>query len=121
MQKYKVYNEAIQLVSNVRGLTLLPFLTAFDLVLPFTHHTPAFFVVQTSLYFGTHGLSCNFSEGMHSRHATLNDIIYCTLSAAKIASRSEPLGLARSDGKRRVGMTLVPWSLWYGMPPRHLR
>ena len=60
---------------------------------------------------GTHGLSCRYSQGRHSRHAALNDIIHCTLSSAGIPSRLEPPGLSRSDGKRPDGVTLVPWSL----------
>ena len=34
--------------------------------------------------FGPHGLSCWFSKGRHSRHASLNDIIKRSLDAAKI-------------------------------------
>ena len=60
--------------------------------------------------FGTHGLSCRSSEGRHSRHAAINDIICRTLSSAGIPARLEPPGLLRSDGKRPDGMTLVPWS-----------
>ena len=59
---------------------------------------------------GTHALSCKHSEGRHSRHAALNEIVHRTLSAAGVPSRLEPPGLLRSDGKRPDGMTLVPWS-----------
>ena len=41
----------------------------------------------------THELSCKFGKCRHSRHAVLNDIIHCTLSAARIPSRLEPSGL----------------------------
>ncbi len=58
---------------------------------------------------GTHGLSCRSSEGRHSRHAAVNDIIHRTLSSAGIPSRLEPPGLSRSDGKRPDGVSLVPW------------
>ena len=58
---------------------------------------------------GTHGLSCKYSKGRHSRHAALNDIVHRTLSAVGVPSRLEPPGLSRSDGKRPDGMTLVPW------------
>ena len=40
--------------------------------------------------FGTHGLSCRFSRGRHSRHASLNDIIKRSLDTAKIPSHLEP-------------------------------
>ena len=46
----------------------------------------------------THGLSCKWSEGRHQRHAAVNDIIHCALSAAHLPSRLEPTGLSRSDG-----------------------
>lgn len=59
---------------------------------------------------GTHGLSCRKSEGRHSRHAAMNNIIKHALSSAGVPSRLEPPGLSRSDGKRPDGMTLVPWS-----------
>ena len=49
--------------------------------------------------FGTHGLSCCFSKGRHSRHASLYDIIKCFLVTAKIPCHLEPAGLYRSDGK----------------------
>ena len=58
---------------------------------------------------GTHGLSCRFSKGRHSRHAAVNDIIRRALDSARIPSHIEPLGLYRSDGKRPDGATVVPW------------
>ena len=57
----------------------------------------------------THGLSCKWSEGRHQRHAAVNDIVHCAMSAAHLPSRLEPTGLFRSDGKRPDGVTLVPW------------
>ena len=57
----------------------------------------------------THGLSCRWSEGRHTRHSSLNDIIHRALSAAKIPARLEPSGVARSDGKRPDGISMVPW------------
>ena len=56
--------------------------------------------------FSTHGLSCKKSKG---RHASLNDVLYRAFHAAKIPARLEPSGLARSDGKRPDGITMVPW------------
>ena len=60
--------------------------------------------------FGTHGMSCRFSRGRHSRHASLNDIIKRSLDTAKIPSHLEPSGLYRSDGKRPDGASVVPWT-----------
>ena len=60
--------------------------------------------------FGTHGMSCHFSRGRHSRHASLNDIIKRCLDTAKIPSHLEPSGLYRSDGKRPDGASVVPWT-----------
>ena len=59
--------------------------------------------------FSTHGLSCKKSKGRHYRHASLNDVLYRAFHAAKIPARLEPSGLARSDGKRPDGITMVPW------------
>ena len=58
---------------------------------------------------GTHGLSCRYSQGRHFCHAAMNDIVHRSLVAAKIPARLEPSGLQRSDGKRPVGVTVVPW------------
>ena len=58
---------------------------------------------------GLHGLSCRYSEGRHLRHASVNDILYRALTAAKIPSRLEPSGLSSPDGSRPDGMTIVPW------------
>ena len=53
----------------------------------------------------THGLSCKWSEGHHQRHAAVNDIVYCAMSAARL----QPTDLSRSDGKCPDRVTLVPW------------
>ena len=58
---------------------------------------------------GTHGLACRLSSGRMSRHQQLNDIVCRALNSAQIPACKEPSGLARSDGKRPDGMTLVPW------------
>lgn len=60
---------------------------------------------------GHHGLSCSKSAGRLSRHAHLNDIIRRALASINVPSTLEPTGLARDDGKRPDGMTLVPWEL----------
>jgi hypothetical protein len=58
---------------------------------------------------GIHGLSCSMSTGRHSRHSALNEIILRSLASVKCPAVLEPTGLARDDGKRPDGMTLVPW------------
>ena len=62
----------------------------------------------------THGLRCKWSKGYHQRHAAVNDIIHCMMSAAHLLSRLEPTGLSRSngkcpDGKHPNGVMLVTW------------
>ncbi|XP_047984415.1 uncharacterized protein LOC125227491 [Leguminivora glycinivorella] len=61
--------------------------------------------------FGLHGLSCSRSVGRLSRHASLNDILRRALVTAGAPAVLEPPGLARDDGKRPDGMTLVPWKM----------
>ena len=58
---------------------------------------------------GTHGLSCRYSQGRHSRHAAVNDLVKRSLDAAQIPSHLEPVGLYRSDGKRPDGASVLPW------------
>ena len=58
---------------------------------------------------GTHGLSCRFSKGCHSRHAALNNVKKRALESAKVPYLLEPTGPYRSDGKRPDGVSLVPW------------
>ena len=55
---------------------------------------------------GLHGLL----SGKHSRHASINDIIYRACCRADIPAVNKPTGLTRTDGKRADGSTLVPWS-----------
>ena len=57
----------------------------------------------------TRGLSCHKSQGRHSRHAAINDLIKRSLAAVKIPAHLEPTGISRSDGKRPHGATIVPW------------
>ena len=40
--------------------------------------------------FGIHDLSCHFSKGHHSQHASINDIIKRSLESAKIPCHLEP-------------------------------
>ena len=57
----------------------------------------------------THGLSCYMSEGHHSRHAAINNIITCSLAASQFSSMLELSGLCRSADKRPDGVTIIPW------------
>lgn len=59
---------------------------------------------------GHHGLKCRKSAGRHARHSELNNIIKRALVSADVPAVLEPTGLARTDGKRVDGMTLIPWS-----------
>ncbi|CAH2266870.1 jg8931 [Pararge aegeria aegeria] len=51
------------------------------------------------------------SAGRFSRHSTLKDIIRRSLANAHVPAVLEPIGLARTDGKRPDVMTLIPWRL----------
>jgi hypothetical protein len=57
----------------------------------------------------THGLACRRSVGRTTRHHTLNDLVWRALSRASVPSIKEPVGLARTDGKRPDGLTQIPW------------
>jgi len=59
---------------------------------------------------GTHCLSCRRGSGRITRHQQQNDLLWRSLWRAKIPAVKEPSGLARSDGKRPDGLTLIPWS-----------
>ena len=59
---------------------------------------------------GLHGLSCKLGSGKHSRHASINGIIYRACCRVDIPAVKEPTGLTRTDGKCPDGSTLVPWS-----------
>ncbi|XP_041969242.1 uncharacterized protein LOC121726080 [Aricia agestis] len=59
---------------------------------------------------GRHGLSCRRSAGRQARHASINDVIRRALATVNVPATLEPNGIARDDGKRPDGMTLIPWS-----------
>ena len=59
--------------------------------------------------FSVHPLSCKRSEGRFFRHSSINSIIHRAFTAAAVPARLEPTGLARTDGKRPDGVTMVPW------------
>ena len=58
---------------------------------------------------GTHGLSCRRSPGRIPRHEALNSIMQQSLTAAKVPSILEPVGLSRTDNKRPDGATITAW------------
>ena len=60
------------------------------------HQCPCGALVEVN---GLHGLSCKLDSGKHSRHASINDIIYRSCCRADIPAK-EPTGLTRTDGKR---------------------
>ncbi|KAJ8712724.1 hypothetical protein PYW08_008028 [Mythimna loreyi] len=60
---------------------------------------------------GHHGLSCSRSARRIARHASINDIIRRALVTAGVPAVLETNGLARDDGKRPDGMTIMPWKL----------
>ena len=57
---------------------------------------------------GTLGLSCKKSSARIARHSCINDIIFCALVRAKIASIKEPVGISRTGGKHPEGLTIIP-------------
>lgn len=56
-----------------------------------------------------HSMACRRSKGRMQRHQMINDIVFRALIKAGIPACKEPTGLARTDGKRPDGVTLVPW------------
>ena len=71
------------------------------------HQCPCGALVEVN---GLHSLPCKLGSGKHSRHASINDIIYRVCCRADNPAVKEPRGLTRTDGKRPDGSTLVPWS-----------
>ena len=63
----------------------------------------------TVLADGHHGLSCVRSSGRSSRHRAVNYLIAQAFRSIDIPVILEPPGLARGDGKRPDGLTMVPW------------
>ena len=59
---------------------------------------------------GAHGLSCRRSAGRASRHHAANTVIKLALNSVNVPSVLEPAGLARRDGRRPDGLSLVPWT-----------
>ena len=58
---------------------------------------------------GTHAFVCKRAPGRIARHQALNDVVARTFASAGVPVTKEPVGLARQDGKRPDGLTLIPW------------
>ena len=56
---------------------------------------------------GLHGLRCRKSQGHHSPHAAVNELL--RRASARVPSHLEPSGIMHSDGKREYGATVMPW------------
>jgi len=54
-------------------------------------------------------MSCSLGPGRTARNALLNDIIWRGLTIQPFPATKEPTGLARCDGRRPDGVTLIPW------------
>ena len=70
-------------------------------------------------HLATHGLSCHESQGRHSRHAAIIDLIKRSLVAVKIPAHLEPTSISQSDGKWPDEATILSHGKvdesWYGM------
>jgi Reverse transcriptase (RNA-dependent DNA polymerase) len=92
----RLNDEAVRIATGLR--------LGADLCVP--HKCPCGAMVQHD---GSHGMSCSLGPGRTARHALLNDIIWRGLNKAGFPATKEPNGLARSDGRRPDGVTLIPW------------
>jgi len=58
---------------------------------------------------GSHAFICKRAPGRIARHQALNDVVARAFVSAGVPVAKEPVGLARQDGKRPDGLTLIPW------------
>jgi len=58
---------------------------------------------------GIHGSVCKQASSRIARHQAINDVIARAITAAGVPVTKEAVGLARLDGKRPDGLTLIPW------------
>jgi len=58
---------------------------------------------------GTHAFVCKRAPGRTARYQALNDVVAGAFVSAGIQVTKEPVGLARQDGKRPNGLTLIPF------------
>jgi len=61
-----------------------------------------------------YGSLCKQAPSRIARHQAINDVIARAISVAGVPVTKEPVGLARLDGKRPDGLTLI---LWQGSKP----
>jgi len=54
---------------------------------------------------------CKQAPSKIARHPAVNDVIARAITAAGVPVTKEPVGLARLDGKRPDGLTLIPWQV----------
>ena len=59
---------------------------------------------------GLHGLSCKKVSGKQQRHSMITDVVWRACNRAGYQAMKEPVGLARTDGRRPDGVTIIPWS-----------
>jgi len=55
------------------------------------------------------GSVCKQAPSRIARHQAINDVIARAITATGVPVTKEPVGLARLDGKRPDGLTLIPW------------
>jgi len=58
---------------------------------------------------GSNAFVCTKVPGRISRHQALNDVVAREFVSAGLPVTKEPVGLAKQDGKRPDGLTLIPW------------
>jgi len=56
---------------------------------------------------GSHAFICKKSPGRIARHQALNDVVARAFVSAGFPVTKEPVRLARQDGKRPDGLTLI--------------
>ena len=65
-------------------------------------------------HLGLDGLSCRMSQGRHSRHAAVNELIRRALASAKVPSHLEPLGTSCAKGEKARWGNSVALEVWSG-------
>jgi len=58
---------------------------------------------------GIHGSVCKQAPSRIAKHHAISDVIDRAITTAGVPITKEPVGLARLDGKRPDGLTLIPW------------
>jgi hypothetical protein len=92
----KLDDEAVRVAVGLR--------LGLNLCLP--HSCPCGTLVDAD---GLHAFVCKRASNRTTRHWALNDIVWRAFTSAGIPAIKEPPGLARTDGKRPDGLSLIPW------------